>query len=175
MPAGKKKASKNRGRPSESSVTVIYQHIRSIAPPKLIHTPSTSYYYTGEQLTHLTCSICYSILSQPVELGCDSLVCAACSQEWLEVSGDIFCPVCHHHQLDKATIKVPHNAVLEILAGLRVCCKICNGHTTAVHYDEHMKSKCTKHIINTRSVDDILCQSNRATTEEDANSVTVTF
>ena len=83
---------------------MVLEHIKAIAPPKLIQTPSTCYHYTDEQLTHLTCSICYSIVSQPIELGCNSLVCAACCQEWLEVSGDTYCPVCYHRQLEKATI-----------------------------------------------------------------------
>ena len=156
---------KNRGRPSENSAITFFQHIKALAPPKVIHSPRSCYDYSDNQLSHLTCPICYSVVSQPVELGCDRLVCAHCCLEWLEASKDTTCPVCHdHHQLDKATIKAPHTAIVEVLSSLRVRCRSCKRYTTAENYDAHQSSSCTKHFIVTTSVDDILSQSSTSPT-----------
>ena len=156
--------SKNRGRPNESSATALFQQIKTLAPSEVIHSPRSCYDYCDNQLNHLTCPICYSVVSQPVELGCDRLVCASCCLEWLEVSEDTSCPVCHQHELDKATIRVPHAAVLEVLSSLIVCCKSCKRQAKADHYDAHESSRCTKHYITTTSVNDILSQSSKSPT-----------
>ena len=71
-----------------------------------------------------TRNLLHSIVSQLIEFDCDSLVCAACCQEWLEVSGDTSCSVSHRHQLKKR-------------------------HTRTELYDAHKNSNCTKNFTNT--------------------------
>ena len=77
------KANKQQGRPKGVGPMVLIQHIRAIAPMTPL-TPSTCIANTQtlSAIDHLRCPICIEILSQPVELPCRAVLCAACIIRW---------------------------------------------------------------------------------------------
>ena len=62
-----------------SSPANIVQHIKAIAPPRIIQNPNQPPLATTQMLSaidKLMCPICLDVLGQPIQLPCDRLVCA---------------------------------------------------------------------------------------------------
>ena len=91
-------------------------------------------YSTPNQTANLLCPVCCGVLSQPVELACGNLVCANCCCKWIEVSEDVSCPCCYHHQLDNLRVGLPSAVVYDLLGAMKVSCSSCHRITTAQHY-----------------------------------------
>jgi len=101
--------------------------------------------YVSEQATSLLCHLCSEVVSQPVELECESLVCASCCCRWIQVSRSVECPCCYRHQLDDTTINLPSVVVLDLLGTLRLSCNRCSRTTIARQYHKHKESNCQGH------------------------------
>ncbi len=99
----------------------------------------------SEQATCLLCHLCSEVVSQPVELECESLVCASCCCRWIQVSGGASCPCCYHHRLDDETITLPSAVVLDLPGTLRLSCTKCSRTTTARQYRKHREGDCQGH------------------------------
>ena len=102
-------------------------------------------YSTPDQTANLLCPLCCGVLSQPVELACGNLVCANCCCKWIEVSGDVSCPCCYHHQLDNLTVGLPSAVVYDLLGAMKLSCSSCHQITTAQQYRVHRDSDCRGH------------------------------
>ena len=80
------------GRPAILSQRAVISHVHSIAPPALhiqsieLVTNITSPPQYGVEVADLACSLCMSIIEQPVQLTrCGYVVCASCLCTWLSV------------------------------------------------------------------------------------------
>ena len=105
----------------------------------------------------LTCPLCLSLLNQPVELQCNSLVCAACCCSWIKHSGELECPCCYDHQLSKETVRRPSPVIIDLMGQLRLQCDSCKNMTTIEQYSNHKKSHCRLYFNPPQmSVHDIL-------------------
>ena len=115
---------KHQGRPKNTCSVVLIQHIKSIAPMTMI-TPSTD----TSDTHHLSC---LKVFSQPVELPCRAVVCAACIISWLTLSASSQCPCCYSETpLDPAHINPAPSLILELLGGILVSCSTCKADVMA--------------------------------------------
>ncbi len=105
--------------------------------------------YVSEQAASLLCQVCSQVVSQPVQLACENLVCASCCRRWIQVSGGVSCPCCYNHRLDDDTITLPSVIVLDLLATLRLSSTKCSRTTTARQYRKHKESNCQGHYEET--------------------------
>ena len=110
-----KKATKNRGRPQDqTSIPAIIRHLRAIAPPPISPSKGECTYAQS-----LTCPLCLELLHQPIEMSCGSLVCLSCCCRWLQVSGKMDCPCCHHHQMNREEVKCPSQFIINLLSEMK--------------------------------------------------------
>ena len=155
-PAGKRRrVTRNVGRPSKDSPAYIINKLKELAPPPVISSPRNTYTYIDHS-PHLQCHLCLSVLDQPVDLGCDILVCASCCIQRLKVSDDATCPVCSNHNLSECNVRASSAVIINVLSTLKVSCTQCNRQTTASVLDSHMQSNCSGHFDRTPSVAEIL-------------------
>ena len=136
------KINKKQGRPKGVGPTVLIQHIQAIAP-KTPLTSSTCIANTQtlSAIDHLRCPICTDILSQPVELPCRAVLCAACIIRWLTLSASTRCPCCHSETpLDPAHINPASSLILELLQDIIVSCSHCKVEMKAGMLDQHQCS-----------------------------------
>lgn len=139
---GRAKGRKCRGRPpTASSPAVVIRHVKEVASPPLVD-PEESVTFCDNLPQSLECPLCCCVVNQPVELACNSLVCAACCCRWIEHKGGVECPCCHSHQLGTDTVKCPSPVVTELIGGMRVQCTNCAQTTTAAQYAAHKSSHC---------------------------------
>ena len=67
----------------------IVVHIKAVSPPPTIKHPIQPRLSATQILSvvsELECSICLGVLTQPMQLPCDRLVCATCLIEWIHVT-----------------------------------------------------------------------------------------
>ena len=92
-------------------------------------------------IDHLTCPVCLEILSQPVQLPCQSLVCASCVTRWLTVSASSQCPCCFSNiSLDPGSINPAPSLILQLLRDVLVDCPTCKVCVMSRSFGEH---QCT--------------------------------
>ena len=116
-----------------------------MAPPPLID-PGDIVTFSDHLPPTLQCPICCSLVSQPVELACNRLVCATCCCNWIKYKGEVECPCCYDHHLGNDTVKRPSPVVTDLMGGLRIQCSICNKTTTAEQYTQHKTSQCQQYF-----------------------------
>ena len=79
----------------------LIRHIEGISPLSLnapgMQPPPVSNTNNLSVLDHLRCPLCFEILDQPLELICNSIVCAKCLKAWLVQSAKVECPCCFKH------------------------------------------------------------------------------
>lgn len=89
----------------------------------------------------MLCTICFSMLERPIELGCGNLVCLLCCTRWLTISNGVDCPCCysplqdHTHPPSRVTMAVLGNQLV-------ACTRGCNRTVKAEQYQQHIKSQC---------------------------------
>ena len=157
-PGKRSREKRNVGRPSKGSTQSLIKSIRDLVH-SAIPVPSSKGQYLDEQqrLSHIQCSVCLDVLSLPVELGCNNLVCADCCCKWIEITGNTECPVCYTHKLSEDEISKPPPVVTQILAELKIRCNRCNNLTTASQFNAHLSSNCNQYTaISSPSLEDIL-------------------
>ena len=142
------KANKQQGRPKGVGPTVLIQHIRTIAPTTpLTHSTCIANTQTLSAIDHLRCPICLEILSQPVELPCRAVLCAACIIRWLTFSACTRCPCCYSETpLDPAQINPASSLILELLQDIIVSCSLCKVEMKAGTLDQHQCSPQLKTV-----------------------------
>ena len=134
------KVSKHQGRPRGAGPSVLIDHIKSIAP-RTSPLPQPSETQTLSAIDHLKCPVCLEILSQPVQLPCQSLVCASCVTGWLTVSASSQCPCCFSDTaLDPGSINPAPSLILQLLGDVLVDCPTCKVCVKSRSFGEH---QCT--------------------------------
>ena len=85
---------KLHGRPPETPIRNLVQHILVASPPLVPFTEEPlSLVGNPASWVSLMCLLCLEILNRPVELvTCGSIVCSKCCCAWLEVSHESLCP-----------------------------------------------------------------------------------
>lgn len=77
----------------------------------------------------LECPICCCILCQPVQLACDSVLCAACCKKWVQTPSGTSCPCCHRdHPFNPSSIRTPSKLLLNLLDNLLLICMCLHHH-----------------------------------------------
>eukprot|EP00731_Ephydatia_muelleri_P026210 Em0018g310a len=127
------------------AVMRIAWHIDSISPLSLnapgTQPPSVSDNNNLPVLDHLRCPLCFEILDQPLELSCNSIVCAKCLKAWLVESAKVECPCCFNHDhepLAPSHIKTAPTLVLNLLNDVVVHCSLCSRDMKASGYQGHI-------------------------------------
>ena len=112
---------------------VLIQYIKSIAPTTMITPPMhISDTQTLSAIDHLRCPVCLEVFSQPVELPCRAVVCAARIISWLTLSASSQCPCCYSETpLDPAHINPAPSLILELLGDMLVSCSTCKADVKA--------------------------------------------
>ena len=130
-----------------SSPANIVQHIKAIAPPKIIQNPNQPPLATTQVLSaidELMCPICLDVLGQPIQLPCDRLVCATCLIEWIHLTAT-FCPCCHSTTpLDTKNVKPASRMVQLLLHDVMVCFRTCDRSIKTIEYDSHCCTDVTR-------------------------------
>eukprot|EP00731_Ephydatia_muelleri_P032352 Em0023g859a len=128
-----------------TTVTRIAWHIDSISPLSLnapgTQPPSVSDNNNLPVLDHLRCPLCFEILDQPLELSCNSIVCAKCLKAWLVESAKVECPCCFNHDhepLAPSHIKTAPTLVLNLLNDVVIHCSLCSRDMKASGYQGHI-------------------------------------
>ncbi|KAL5467432.1 hypothetical protein EMCRGX_G031654 [Ephydatia muelleri] len=123
----------------------LIRHIDSISPLSLnapgTQPPSVSDNNNLPVLDHLRCPLCFEILDQPLELSCNSIVCAKCLKAWLVESAKVECPCCFNHDhepLAPSHIKTAPTLVLNLLNDVVVHCSLCSRDMKASGYQGHI-------------------------------------
>ena len=93
------------------------------------------------QLSDFVCNVCTNVLDQPVETICGHLMCKTCLFSFLHNNKEPHCPVCTKKFTATADIKPPTNALIHILAQLKVHCehKNCKVTVPLSHLQQHVK------------------------------------
>eukprot|EP00731_Ephydatia_muelleri_P020662 Em0013g389a len=123
----------------------LIRHIEGISPLSLnapgTQAPSVSDNNNLSVLDHLRCPLCFEILDQPLELSCNSIVCAKCLKAWLVESAKVECPCCFNHDhepLAPSRIKTAPTLVLNLLNDVMVHCSLCFRDMKASGYQGHI-------------------------------------
>ena len=93
-----------------------------------------------DEVVHLQCSS-YSILNQPIDMGCNNLVCADHCIKWTATRDHAV-----DYQLNASTIKVYSR--LTLLANLRVCLTRWYQQTTVMYTWQQLVNKLHAHNTN---------------------------
>lgn len=138
------KGKRGRGRPSGETPLSILEHIQQIAPESFLPDEDKAPLYESES-SQLSCPICCTVLDQPVELVCGSIICASCCHQWVQHNpiSDIPCPSCYDHDLNSASIRPSPSLVLTLLSDLVLHCIRCGKLTKTSEYTRHLSSNCT--------------------------------
>ena len=122
------------------------QHIKAIAPQKVIKNPNQPLLATTQVLSamdELICPICLDVLRQPIQLPCDRLVFATCLIEWIHLNAT-YCPCCHSTTpLTSKNLKPAVQIIQLLLYDVMVCCRSCDRSIKAIEYDSH---RCTESV-----------------------------
>ena len=149
------KGKRGRGRPSGETPLSILEHIHHIAPESFLPDEDKVPLYESES-SQLSCPICCTVLDQPVELACGSIICASCCRQWIQHSqtSTVSCPSCYDHQLSSASIRPSPSLVLTLLADLVLHCTRCGKLVTTNQYTRHLNSNCesfSRPVVNSPS------------------------
>ncbi len=100
----------------------------------------------------LTCPICLSLLNRPVQLSCDSVICASCCCQAIQALYSLACPCCYDHLLSSSTISQPSTFLLSVLDDLHITCvRKCGKSVKIRHYQEHLAGNCRSHYEDLNS------------------------
>ena len=144
----RRKQRKNRGRPTGTTPASVIHYVKQLVPPN--STKHDNVTYISDLPQALTCPLCHSTLSQPVELQCDRVVCASCCCKWI-VSNSLQCLCCSAHHLEEDNIKMPPSIVINLLADLKLQSNKCGSITSNRDYPTH---NCTVPSTQLHSTED---------------------
>ena len=125
----------------------IVEHIKAVSPPPTIKhpiQPPLSSTQILSVMSELECSICLGVLSQPMQLPCDRLVCATCLIEWIHVTA-ARCPCCYSSaRLECKLVNPAPQLIQQLLHDVMVWCESCTSSIKAIDYDSHCCSTVRK-------------------------------
>ena len=139
-----KKEPKNRGRRSGETLKSVINYIMSINSTVMpTQDPNPSCFNPSFQTDKLTCCVCLCLLSRPVQLSCDNMICASCCCEAIRKSYSLDCPCCYSHTLNQSTVLRPPAIVGSLLNEVMVSCvKGCNKAVKVSNYEQHLVGNC---------------------------------
>ena len=117
------------------------EHIKAVSPPPTIKHPIQPRLSATQILSvvsELECSICLGVLTQPMQLPCDRLVCATCLFEWIHVAA-ARCPCCYSSA--RKLVNPAPKLIQQLLHDAIVWCDIS---IKAIDYDSHCCSTVKK-------------------------------
>ena len=119
----------------------IVEHIMAVSPPPIIKNsiqPPLAATQTLSVMSELECSICLSVLAQPMQLPCGKLVCATCLVEWIHLCA-ARCPCCHSTApcLECKDVKPASSLIQQLLHDVMVVCGTYKSSVKAISYDSH--------------------------------------
>ncbi|KAL5469048.1 hypothetical protein EMCRGX_G030239 [Ephydatia muelleri] len=103
----------------------------------------------------LTCPICKGMLSQPLKLHCNAVVCAKCIADSIATSASTQCPCCEDAvNLVPGSVQPAPDLTQRLLCDVMVSCDTCNRDVWAGDYDSHechrlgvIEEQCTSKVI----------------------------
>ena len=127
----------------------IVDHIKVESPPSTIKHPIQSPLSATQiqsVVSELECSICHGVLTQPMQLPCDRLVCATCLIEWIHVTAARCPAVIPVHAWSACKLVNPAPKLIQqLLHDVRVWCESWMSSIYAIDYDSHCCSTVKKH------------------------------
>ena len=116
----------------------------------------------------LTCPMCKGMLSQPLKLHCDVVVCAKCVVDAITTSASARCPCCEDAvNLLPSSVQPASDIIQRLLCDVIILCETCNRDVRAGDYDSHecqksgvlevqMACKVIRRILSESTSDNIL-------------------
>ena len=113
----------------------------------------------------LTCPICKGMLSQPLKLHCNAVVCAKCIADSIATSASTQCPCCEDAvNLVPGSVQPAPDLTQRLLCDVMVSCDTCNRDVRAGDYDSHechrlgerCASKVIRRILSENTKDNIM-------------------
>ena len=122
----------------------IVDHIKAVSPPPTIKYPIQPPLSATQILSVVECSICHGVLTQPMQLPCDRLVCATCLIEWIHVTA-ARCPCCYSSaRLECKLVNPAPKLIQQLLHNVIVWCESWMSSIKAIEYDSHCCSTVKK-------------------------------
>ena len=139
MPVYKDRWPKSRAYSGNTPAEIV-EHIMAVSPPSIIKNPIQPPLAATQILSvmsELECSICLGVLTQPMHLPCDRLVCSTCLVEWIHLSA-ARCPCCHSTApLECKDVNPASMLIQQLLHDVMVVCGTCKSSVKAISYDSH--------------------------------------
>lgn len=129
----------------------------------------------------LECPVCCRILTQPVHLQCDNVMCASCCRQWVQISSSLSCPCCHgDHPFSPDSIHTPSRVLLNHLENLILTCTKCGSMVRAGDHSSHLRKGCGEHIHRSPASaapneDRVACSVIRRKLSESEDGVTISM
>ena len=118
----------------------IVEYIMAVSSPSIIKNPiqpPLAATQTLSFMSQLECSICLGVLTQPMHMPCDRLVCATCLVEWIHLCA-ARCPCCHSTApLECKDVNPASMLIQQLLHDVMVVCGTCKSSVKAISYDSH--------------------------------------
>ena len=139
------------GRPSGETLLSVLEHISQIVPESFLTDEAKVPLYDSES-PHLCFPICCTVLDQPLELACGSIICAGCCRQWIQHTqmSNVSCPSCYDHQLSSASIRPLPPLILSLLSDLVLPCNRCGKLVKTNEYTRHLSSN-SRPVLNSPS------------------------
>ena len=114
--------------------------IKAVSPPPTIKHPIQPRLAATQILSvvsELECSICLGVLTQPMQLPCDRLVCATCLIKWIHVTA-ARCPCCYSSaRLECKLVNPAPKLIQQLLHDVIVWCESWMSSIKAIDNDSH--------------------------------------
>ncbi|KAL5496438.1 hypothetical protein EMCRGX_G012721 [Ephydatia muelleri] len=146
------------GRQPGITPNALLHHVNTIAPPKVVchrKEPQLASTQVLSVMDLLTCPICKGMLSQPLKLHCNAVLCAKCIADSIATSASTQCPCCEGAvNLVPGSVQPAPDLTQRLLCDVMVSCDTCNRDVRAGDYDSHechrlgvIEEQCTSKVI----------------------------
>ena len=159
------------GRQPGVTPSALLHHINTIAPQKIMggkNDPALAPTQVISVIDLLKFPMCKGMLSQPLKLHCDVVVCAKCVVDAITTSASTRCPCCEDAvNLLPSSVQPASDIIQRLQCDVIILCETCNRDVRAGDYDSHecqksgvleeqMACKVIRRILSESTSDNIL-------------------